>query len=120
MNSDRDPRDGPTPSQTRTDGVRRVRRLSNWTAAALLVGTAGATVALAQHAVPVAGSTPAGTTGTPGAGTTVTTNGQGGPHVAHTVATTSASGVTTTTTTRVVNGRTVVTHARSAPAFHDD
>jgi hypothetical protein len=125
MDRDRETRDAatPSPARTRSKGMRRVRQLSNWTAAALLVGTAGGTVALAQHTAPVtgpaSGAASTGTTGTPGAGA-ATTTGAGGPHVAHTVATTSASGVTTTTTTRVVNGRTVVTHSRSAPAFHDD
>jgi hypothetical protein len=36
------------------------------------------------------------------------------------VATTSASGVTTTTTSQVVNGKTVVSQVRHAPAYHDD
>ena len=45
-----------------------------------------------------------------------------GPQVTHTVATTSASGVTTYTTTQVVNGKTVVTHVHQVPtaAYHDD
>jgi hypothetical protein len=64
----------------------------------------------------VAGAVP----GTSGVGTTAVTNAHGGPQVAHTVATTSASGVTTTTTTSVVNGKTVVTKSSSAPAYHDN
>lgn len=110
--------------QARNDGVRRVRRMSNWTAAVLVVGTGATAVALAHNALPVAGSVspPAftgtgATTGTAGSSAGATA---GGPHVAHTVATTSASGVTTTTTTRVVNGQTVVTHHTSAPAYHDN
>lgn len=111
--------------QARNDGVRRVRRMSNWTAAALVVGTGATAVALAHNALPAAGPvsssafTGAGATGTGTAGSTAGSTA-GGPHVAHTVATTSASGVTTTTTTRVVNGHTVVTHHTSAPAYHDN
>ena len=41
-------------AQTRTEGIRRVRRMSNWTAAALIVGTGATTLALAHHAFPVA------------------------------------------------------------------
>jgi hypothetical protein len=41
--------------------------------------------------------------------------------VTHSVATTTASGVTvTTTTTRTVNGQTVVTRVRHVPAGRDD
>ncbi len=39
--------------RTRRAGIRRVRRMSNWTAAALIVGTGAATAALAHHAVSV-------------------------------------------------------------------
>jgi hypothetical protein len=39
--------------------------------------------------------------------------------VNHSVATTSASGVTTTTTTSVVNGKTVVSQSRQVTARHD-
>lgn len=35
-------------------GIRHVQRMSNWTAAALMVGTGAATVALAHHAFPAA------------------------------------------------------------------
>ena len=37
----------------------------------------------------------------------------------HSVATTSASGVTTTTSTQTVNGKTVVAQVRNAPAHGD-
>ena len=40
--------------------------------------------------------------------------------MSHSVATTSASGVTVTTTSHVVNGKTVVTHVRHVPAYHDN
>lgn len=107
--------------QTRTEGLRRVRRMSNWTAAALIVGTGAAAVALAHNAVPgTASAVPAASaSSTTANGTTAVTNGASGPHVAHSVATTSASGVTTTTSTQVVNGKTVVTHVQHVPAYHD-
>jgi hypothetical protein len=114
----------PTPPKdqgpTSTASFRRARRRKRLTAAALIVGSGAAAVTLAYDLMPattpVAGTVP----GTSGVGTTAVTNAQGGPRVAHTVATTSASGVTTTTTTRVVNGRTVVTKSTNAPAWHDD
>ena len=119
---------GPVPGRetatVRTQGLRRVRRISNWTAAALVVGTGATAVALAHNAIPVslpANSSTATTPVTPGtAGTPAGTSAQAGPQVGHTVATTSASGVTTTTTTRVVNGKTVVTQVRHVPPHHDD
>ena len=104
----------------RRDGIRHARRVSNWTAAALIVGTGAAAVVLAHQAVPAA----APTTGTSASGGQVAAPAAGAarpgtaaPHVNHSVATTSASGVTTTTT-RTINGKTVVT--RAAPARGDD
>ena len=38
----------------------------------------------------------------------------------HSVATTTASGVTVTTTTRTINGKTVVTQVRHVPAYVDN
>ena len=49
------PGDGPAPD--RRDGIRHARRMSNWTAAALIAGTGAATVALAHHAFPAAAGT---------------------------------------------------------------
>ena len=103
----------------RRDGIRHARRMSNWTAAALIAGTGVAAVALAHQAVPAA--TPATGTAVSGAGAAApaagaATPGTAAPQVGHSVATTSASGVTTTT--RVVNGKTVVT--RTVPARGDD
>jgi hypothetical protein len=104
----------------RRDSLRHVRQVSNWTAAVLIAGTGTAAVALAhQAAQPTAAAAPAagsaaGTTGT--AGTSVTA----GPRVTHPVATTTASGVTVTSTTRTVNGKTVVTRVRHAPAGGDN
>ena len=111
--------------RARRDSIGRVRRMSNWTAAALMVGTGAAAVALAHQTLttsaPVAGT--AGQAG--GAATSAGTTGAssqtaGGPQVTHSVATTSASGVTVTTTTRTVNGKTVVTQVRHVPAHADD
>jgi hypothetical protein len=108
------------PVRARRDGIRRARRMSNWTLAALIVGTGATTVALAQHAFPTAATT-AGTTSTAvGTGSTAATNGTTGPQVTHSVATTSGSGVTVTTTTHTVNGKTVVTHVRHAKPYHDN
>jgi hypothetical protein len=101
----------------RRDGIRHARRVSNWTAAALIVGTGAAAVALAHQAVPAAA--PAAGTAVSGAAAPAAgaaTPGTARPQVSHSVATTSASGVTTTT--RTVNGTTVV--SRTAPAGGDD
>jgi hypothetical protein len=110
------------PAPDRRDGIRHARRMSNWTLAALIAGTGAATVALAHQALPTA--TTAGTsttaTGAAGAGTAAAAHGGSGPQVAHSVATTSGSGVTVTTTTHTVNGKTVVTHVRHVPAYHDN
>ena len=109
--------------QSRKVGIRQVRRMSNWTAAALIVGTGATTIVLAQHAFPVgttATSSVSSTTGTTGLVTTGTTQGTRGPQVSHSVATTSASGVTVTTTSKVVNGKTVVSQVRNVPANHGD
>jgi hypothetical protein len=105
----------------RRESVRQARRMSNWTAAALIVGTGTATVALAHqaHLATAAGIGATSATGT--AGTTgASTSAVGGPRVTHSVATTTASGVTVTTTTRTVNGQTVVTRVRHVPAGRDD
>jgi len=111
--------------RARRDSIRNARRVSNWTAAALVVGTGATAVALAHQsfhaAAPVAGT--AGQAA--GAGTSAGTAGTNpqtasGPSVSHSVATTTASGVTVTTTTHTVNGKTVVTQVRQVPAHADD
>jgi hypothetical protein len=115
--------DGSAPAgQARKVGIRQVRRMSNWTAAALIVGTGATTLALAHHVVPVGTAAATAASSTTGATTTVAAQGTNGPRVSHTVATTSASGVTTTTTStsQVVNGKTVVNQTRSVPAYHDN
>ena len=109
----------------RRDSIPRVRRVSNWTAAALMVGTVAAAVALAHQSfpasAPVAGTAgQAGGAATPAGRTGASSQAAGGPQVTHSVATTTASGVTVTTTTRTVNGKTVVTQVRHVPAHRDD
>jgi hypothetical protein len=111
--------------RARRDSIRRVRRMSNWTAAALMVGTGAAAVALAHQTLttsaPVAGTAgQAGGAATSAGITGASSQTAGGPQVTHSVATTTASGVTVTTTTRTVNGKTVVTQVRHVPAHADD
>ena len=103
----------------RRDGIRHARRMSNWTAAALIVGTGAAALAFAHQAAPAAA--PATGTAVSAAGAAApaagaASPGTAGPQVSHSVATTSGSGVTATT--RTVNGKTVVT--RTTPARGDD
>jgi hypothetical protein len=111
--------------RARRDSIRRVRRISNWTAAALMVGTGAAAVALAHQtftaSVPVAGTAgQAGAAAASAATTGASSQAAGGPQVTHSVATTTASGVTVTTTTRTVNGKTMITQVRHVPAHTDD
>jgi hypothetical protein len=108
------------PVRARRDGIRRVRRMSNWTLAALIAGTGAATVALAHNAFPTASTTAGTASTTAGAGGTAATNGTAGPQVTHSVATTSGSGVTVTTTTHTANGKVIVTHVRHAKLYHDN
>jgi len=107
----------------RENGIRQMRRMSAWSAAALVVGTGAATVALAHGFTPAAHptsvTTAAGTGGavlSPGG---AAAHGSGGPAVTHSVATTTGSGVTTVTT-RTAGGRTVVTHTRNAQGYVDN
>jgi hypothetical protein len=106
--------------RTRNEGIRRLRRMSNWTAAALVVGTGATTVALVHNAVPISAPAAVSTFTSTGVGPSAGTHGTRGPQVSHTVATTTASGVTVTTTSHVVNGKTVVTRVRHVPAYHDN
>jgi hypothetical protein len=110
------PSDPPAPA--RTDGVRRVRHLSNWTLAALIAGTGAATVALAHNAFPSV-TTAAGTSAATGTAAAATP-GATGPQVTHSVATTSGSGVVTTTTTGTASGKVIVTHVRHTATYHDN
>ena len=105
------------------DSIGRARRVSNWTAAALIVSTGAAALALAHQALPAIA---------PASGTAASGTAALGPAPVlrprsrrqwsdrdSLVATTSASGVTTTTSTRTVNGKTVVTPVRNVPAHGD-
>ena len=121
----REPGDPVRGVRARQGSIRRARRMSNWTAAALVVGTGAAAVALAHQSFPAAASAVGAAGQAGGAGTSAVpagANPQGasGPQVTHSVATTTASGVTVTTTTRTVNGKTVVTQVRRVPAHTDD
>lgn len=113
----------PDPDQTaptRGHGIRRVRRMSNWTAAALIAGTGAATIALAHNAVPSAVPQAGTTSATTGTGAAAPAHGSGGPQVTHSVATTSGSGVTMTTTTHTANGKTVISRTRHAAPHSDN
>ena len=83
-----------TAMSDRDSGLRRIRRLSNWSFAALVVGV-GATAGALARTVPAA---TAGTTAVTNSGQVTSTAGgvaQQAPSVHTPVATTSASGVTT-------------------------
>ena len=84
----------PTAQAIRSDGLRNIRRMSNWLLAALVVGIGATTGALAAATHSKAVGTAAVTTpvGTPTSSTASAV--QGGPTLASPVATTSASGVT--------------------------
>jgi hypothetical protein len=105
-------------TRARRDSIRKARRMSNWTAAALIAGTGTAAVALAHQSHPAAAPV-AGAAGQAG-GAAASQPGTSGPQVTHSVATTTASGVTVTTTTRTVNGKPVVTQTRHVPAQVDN
>jgi hypothetical protein len=111
-----DARSTPDPGAGRRhEGVRRVRHMSNWTAAALLAGTGVATVALATHATQTAGTTTTSASSTQG-----TSVQPGAPHVHSSVVTSGGSGATVTTTTKMVNGHAVVTKVRHPAVWHDN
>jgi hypothetical protein len=78
----------------RAGGVRRLRRASNWTAAALIAGVAAATGYFAHHAQPAAPAVTTVTGAAPGAGSTA---GPGKPHLSAPVAGSTGSGVVVTT-----------------------
>ena len=84
---------GPSRGAPRASGVRRLRRASNWTAAALIAGVAAATGYFAHHTQPAAPavSTVSGTA--PGASTAA----PGKPTLSNPVTTSSGSGVVVTT-----------------------
>ena len=84
---------GPPRGAPRAGGVRRLRRASNWTAAALIAGVAAATGYFAHHTQPAAPavSTVSGTA--PGASTAA----PGKPTLSNPVTTSTGSGVVVTT-----------------------
>jgi hypothetical protein len=109
------------PASARENGTRQLRRMSAWSAAALIVGTGAATIAFAHGFTPAAQATGPAVAGTSGGTAGASAAGaHGGPAVTHSVATTSASGVTTVTTTHTVGGRSVVTHVQRTPAYQDN
>jgi hypothetical protein len=77
----------------RAGGVRRLRRASNWTAAALIAGVAAATGYFAHHTQPTAPSVTSVTGTAPGG----TTAGPGKPTLSAPVAHSTGSGVVVTT-----------------------
>jgi hypothetical protein len=85
----------PTPAAEtiRNNGFRNIRRMSNWSLAALVVGVGATTGALAASTHSKAVGTAAVTT-TIGSPTSAVGTTQGGPTVGSPVVTTSASGVT--------------------------
>ena len=83
----------PVPETIRSDGLRNLRRMSNWSLAALVVGIGATTGALAAATQSKTVGTAAVTT-TAGATTSATGAVQSGPTLGSPVATTSASGVT--------------------------
>jgi hypothetical protein len=78
----------------RAGGIRRLRRTSNWTAAALIAGMAAATGYFAHHTQPAAPAVGTVTGAAPSAGSTA---GPGKPHLSGPVATSTGSGVVVTT-----------------------
>ena len=85
---------GPRAGGPRAGGVRRLRRASNWTAAALIAGVAATTGYFAHHPQPAAPAVTAVTGTAPGSGSTA---GPGKPHLSAPVATSTGSGVVVTT-----------------------
>ena len=83
----------PAPETIRNDGLRKIRRMSNWSLATLVVGIGATTGALAAATHSKTGGTAAMTT-TAGTPTSAAGTVQGGPTLGRPVATTSASGVT--------------------------
>ena len=88
----------PTPETIRNDGLRKIRRASNWSLAALVVGMGATTGALAAATQSKAVGTATVTT-TAGATTSATGTVQSGPTLGSPVATTSPSGVTVSAAT---------------------
>ena len=102
------------PVRARRDSLRRARRISNWTAAALIAGTGATTVALASHALGVGTSTASSSN----SGATSANQGANAPAVNGAVTTSGGSGVTVTK--QVVNGKVVITKTHSGSHNSDN
>ena len=84
----------PAAATARNDGFRKIRRMSNWSLAALVVGMGATTGALAAATHSKAVGTAAVTTPVAGAASAATGAVHSGPTLGGPVATTSPSGVT--------------------------
>jgi hypothetical protein len=108
---------GPAEARSRRlrgDGIRRVRVLSNWTAAALIAGTGAATVALAGQHVGSGPGTTTTTSVTPGTTAPGTVAGTTRPQAPSTVVTSGGSGATASvSTTQVAPGQPATGQATS-------
>lgn len=109
----------PAAKQIRNDGLRNIRRMSNWSLAALVVGIGATTGALATatHSKSVGTTAVTTTIGTP---TSAAGAVQGGPTVGSPVATTSASGVTVSAAAQQGGSPSPASSGRTTPAGSGD
>ncbi len=108
------------PETARNDGFRKIRRMSNWSLAGLVVGMGATTGALAAATHSKAVGTAAVTTTVTGTPTSATGAVQGGPTLASPVATTSPSGVTVSTAAAGGGSATHASTGRVTPAVAGD
>jgi hypothetical protein len=94
--------------RARDDSIRRVRRMTNWTAAIMIAGAGATTVALASQAMPTTTSPTGSAYTVPG----TQAHGASAPHVGGAVVTSGGSGAVATTT-HLANGSPAVTPLRS-------
>jgi hypothetical protein len=87
-----DERIGPARQAARADGIRHLRRLSNWTLATMLVGVGASSAALA-HAIPGLSGGATAVVQTAGAASAATGGSAKAPTVSGAVATSGGSGV---------------------------
>lgn|ERR1039458_7713110 len=107
------------PSSTRESGLQRVRRLSNWSLAALVVSVGATTAALTRTIPAATGSTT--TVATPVSATAHSTAGtQSAPTLTSPVATSSASAVTASNAGAPASGPSAATAARGTPVAARD
>jgi len=106
-------------AETRNDGLRKIRRMSNLSLAALVVGIGATTGALAAATQSKAVGTAAVTTR---AGTPTSAAGaiQGGPTLGSPVATTSASGVTVSAGAQQGGSPSLANSGRATPTGSGD